>query len=239
MIGFVYIIDAIFVLPFRAGRVSNTNSLDGTITGPVLFTSILAIFCQIFVLSTREKIEHLTSINVHDTLITILAFLAVICCIVISIYSTFWTDTRTEIHNWSITIALEIRFYWLFSLACMVYYAMKMSYHIDCFNQTHLYVYIPEAIVHDMGLFLFYFFQTGFFTRYLHYEFVHRVGIYYGLLILGVTNLSIFCREFALVYNEQLPYPGNNDDIFDKSLAKSEKLRRTASEPFYGFWNCL
>lgn len=175
--------DAVFVLPLTAGALINRvdKSHDGTIAGPVLFTSLLAIVCQIFRIGASSNDEH-EALGLLSTLLTIMVFIVVACLIAISIYVQVRPETRRGTHCWNTRIALEIRFYWLFSLACMTYNVIKLCNHIEWYKKTHRQFFVPEAIAYDIVFFFFYLVQTEFFTQYLHYKFIHNKRIYYALL---------------------------------------------------------
>lgn len=232
--------DAVFVLPLTAGQLSRKRNtgvdgvspgLDGTVTGPVLCITALAILCQIFSLSSHGS--H-SSHNSVLTLMTIFVFLSVASCIAISIYSQTRPDVHRNTHDWNISIALEIRFYWLFSLACLAYVIIKLCFHIECFHINHQRLNVSVLIANDVGFLLFYLFQTGFFTRYLHYRFEHRIGVYYGLLIIVITNLSIFCHEFAILYHDPLSHSHWNATVTDKchNMSVSTFVILKNSKPF-------
>ncbi|XP_076075123.1 uncharacterized protein LOC143046047 [Mytilus galloprovincialis] len=234
------LVDAVCVLPLTAGKQTRnpntgddggTAGLDGTVTGPVLCITALAILCQIFSLSSNGL--H-SSHNSVLTLMTVFVSLSVASCIAISIYSQARPDVRRNTHDWNISIALEIRFYWLFSLACLTYAIINLCFHIECFYINHQRVNASVSIATDIGFFLFYIFQTGFFTRYLHYRFEHRIGVYYGLLIIVVTNLSIFCREFAILYHDPLSHSHWNSTVTDTchNMSVSTYVILKKSKPF-------
>ena len=49
----------------------------------------------------------------------------------------------------------------------------------------------------DFTCVLFYILQTGFLTRFAHAGLQSHLGIYYGLLILFLTNVSVIFRALA------------------------------------------
>ena len=196
------VLRAVFVLPFSAGHPKERGdgesvSHDGSISGLVFLVSVVVVLCIILVLGSVGQVNDNVHISPFTITMTVTACLAIFICIALTVYASIYPAAVTLSQHWDITDKIMLRFLWLFTLTSLTYSAIYFSYHLTCFTHNYETLNIDESIACDILLFIFRVVQTGFVTRYAKYTFVSSLGLYYGLLILFLTNISVIVIAYA------------------------------------------
>ena len=196
------VLRAVFVLPFSAGHPKERGngesvSHDGSISGIVFLVSVVVVLCIILVIGSVGQNHDNVHTNLFIITMTVTACLAIFICIALTVYTSIYPAAVTLSQHWDISGKIMLRFLWLFTLASITESAIYFSYHLTCFTHNYETANIDQRIVCDIVLFIFRVVQTGFLTRYARYIFASSLGLYYGLLILFLTNISVIVIAYA------------------------------------------
>lgn len=196
------VLRAVFVLPFSAGHPKERGdgesvSHDGSISGIVFLVSVVVLLCIILVIGSVGQDHDSVHTNLFIITMTVTACLAIFICIGLTVYASIYPAAVTLSQHWDISGKIMLRFLWLFTLASITDSAIYFSYHVTCFTHNYENANIDQRIVCDILLFIFRVVQTGFLTRYAKYTFASSLGLYYGLLILFLTNISVIVIAYA------------------------------------------
>ena len=218
------VLRAVFVLPFSAGHPKERGngesvSHDGSISGIVFLVSVVVVLCIILVIGSVGQDHDNVHTNLFIITMTVTACLAIFICIALTVYTSIYPAAVTLSQHWDISGKIMLRFLWLFTLASITETAIYFSYHLTCFTHNYETANIDQRIVCDIVLLIFRVVQTGFLTQYVRYIFASSLGLYYGLLILFLTNISVIVIAYAhdiryfedftlnITENATLPWP--------------------------------
>ncbi|XP_071129145.1 uncharacterized protein [Mytilus edulis] len=192
---------AAFVLPFSAGNVDEKNgSHDGSLAGLLLMTTSIAILSEILMIgfSTNETISSKFSVGL--AVLSFLSALAIVLCVCISLYVSSKGNSVFRILPWNTCNTIRLRFLWIFCFSCIISRTLDMTFYIDCLTNSMTLKFTEDNIVYDLVCIVFYVVQTAFITYFSHSRFTRHLGIYYGLLIIFLTNISVICYALAFTF---------------------------------------
>ncbi|CAC5402458.1 unnamed protein product [Mytilus coruscus] len=201
MTFFKGVIRAAFVLPFSAGNVDEENgSHDGSLSGLLLMTTSIAILSEILMIgfSTNETIS--TKFSVGLAVLSFLSALAIVLCVCISLYVSSRGNSVFHVLPWNKCNTIRLRFLWIFCFSCIISRTLDMTFYIDCLTNSMTLKFTVDTIVYDLVCIVFYVVQTAFITYFSHSRFTSHLGIYYGLLIIFLTNISVICHALASTF---------------------------------------
>ncbi|XP_071129142.1 uncharacterized protein [Mytilus edulis] len=183
------ILRATFIVPFSAGLIKERRNggfsiHDGSIAGIVLLTTAMIIIFETIVV-----------LPVHQSRLLMigLAGLALICLVMCSVAArcrSNWVEVKTV----KPSDKMKLKFLWLFCIGNIIYQALQLAMHLVC-------------KVYDLQVTLFWAFtwafqicQTVFIHYFSRFEFANVLCLYYGLLVLFVTNISMWSQQTFYTY---------------------------------------
>lgn len=185
------ILRAAFVVPFTTGLVKERRNggfsvHDGSIAGVVLLTTtVIIIFETIYVLSTASS--KLLMIGLLCIGIAALVF----CSFMVRHHSQ-WRVLRTVAPS----DKLKFKFLLLFCLGNIAYQALTLAMHIEC----KIYEDVLQISLYFGITWLFHILQTTFIYYFSRFRFVNFLSLYYSLVILFITNISMWTQQTISSY---------------------------------------
>ncbi|CAG2202363.1 unnamed protein product [Mytilus edulis] len=215
------VVDAVFVIPFTAGRLSQLESgnrkserkekvHDGSISGIIILTSVLVVtLVVLFGIASFEyptdKTFAVSSIGSKQVYLSICFLVAAVTCIVFMIVHRLRNSVANALTQDRFFLRIKLSFLWIFTGITVFYSAVKMmkaitcnpnvttSHQSGCNNST---VVSPEdesvTVMYKIVQILFYIVQSTFVHRFMNYNFCVSWKIYYSLLLIFLANISLW-----------------------------------------------
>lgn len=185
------ILRAAFVMPFTTGLVKERRNdgfsvHDGSIAGVVLLTTaVIIIFETIYVLSVASS--KLLMIG-----LLCIGFAALAFCSFMAWYHPQWRVLRTVAPS----DKLKLKFLLLFCLGNIAHQALTLAMHIEC----KIYQDVLQIASYFGITWLFHILQTTFIYYFSRFRFVNFLSLYYSLVILFITNISMWTQQSIASY---------------------------------------
>lgn len=184
-------LQAAFILPLTAGFVTRRTNVgyhrhDGSIAGIVLLTSAIIFILETIITSTtRRSLQWIVGLSCLSTICITIIVLIAKC-------HENWTIRREEkpVHH------IKLKFLWFFCIGNIVFQLFQFIMYQLCRNSK------KELIVFWVCLWTFQIIQTGFIHKFTKSKFTNVLWFYYGLLILFVTNISIWTQQTVFTYRQ-------------------------------------
>lgn len=183
------ILRASCILPWSAGLVKERHNgrfsvHDGSIAGVVLLTTIVIILFEIiFVLPIHKS----------RLLMVGLLCVAIVCLLLYSLLAgcrSHWI-VRKKVKP---SDKLKLKFLCFFCFGNIAYQAMSLAAHIICK------VHETEVALYCGSTWAFQILQTVFIHYFSRFRFANILCLYYGLLVLFVTNISMWTQKTIYSY---------------------------------------
>ncbi|CAC5402457.1 unnamed protein product [Mytilus coruscus] len=183
------ILRATFIVPFSAGLIKERRNVgfsvhDGSIAGVVLLTTAMIIIFETIVV---------LPVNQSRLLMIGLAGLALICLVMCSVAArcrSNWVEIKTV----KPSDQMKLKFLWLFCIGNIIYQALQLAMHLVCK------VYSFQVTLFWAFTWTFQICQTVFIHYFSRFEFANVLCLYYGLLVLFVTNISMWSQQTFYTY---------------------------------------
>lgn len=188
---FCNILRASCILPWSAGLVKERHNgrfsvHDGSIAGVVLLTTIVIILFEIiFVLPIQKS----------RLLMVVLLCVAIVCLLVCSLLAgcrSHWIVRK----NVKPSDKLKLKFLWVFCFSNIAYTAMLMAVQVMC----KILVHETDVALYCGSAWAFQILQTVFIHYFSRFRFANILCLYYGLLVLFVTNISMWTQKTIYTY---------------------------------------
>ncbi|XP_048775786.2 proton channel OtopLc-like [Ostrea edulis] len=208
----------VFITPLTAGNVvqsdgyhgSDTRKTDGSLSSMVTIACLTAITFVVIGIYAKsdDSGKSTTAITAMTFVLTAMALLAIVLIAVLAFRKR---------HEWFIAANIKEnaaekfkgKFLWLFSLGIIMKHALELAINIDCFDKEHTKDFVSAFMVVHIVSILYYCIQTGFISYFKDYKFQSSVRINYGILIVLLTNLTLWFTSIV----------GENED---SSLRKND-----------------
>ncbi|XP_052069395.1 uncharacterized protein LOC127708538 [Mytilus californianus] len=183
------ILRATFIVPFSAGLIKERRNVgfsvhDGSIAGVVLLTTaMIIIFETIVVLPVNQS--RLLMIGLAG-----LALIGLVMCSVAARCRSNWVEIKIV----KPSDQLKLKFLWLFCIGNIIYQALQLAMHLVCK------VYNFQVTLFWAFTWTFQICQTVFIHYFSRFEFANVLCLYYGLLVLFVTNISMWSQQTFYTY---------------------------------------
>ncbi|XP_052068023.1 uncharacterized protein LOC127707488 [Mytilus californianus] len=214
------VLKAIFILPFTAGLVKERRTVgfsshDGSISVCVLLTTTIAIIIELM----NNYIHHDFPLRILIIALLCIGIITLIfCSVILSLCGTWRIEKEIKVSN-----RLKLFFLWIFCCGNIIYQVVDLVTEFECGVSSDLLlssVYYILTWVFTIG-------QTIFIQCFSKYRFANKIGLYYGILLIFLTNISLWMsRNIDMYYedvkklrNETDPFCGNNT-VFISNDAK-------------------
>lgn len=223
------ILRASCILPWSAGLVKERHNgrfsvHDGSIAGLVLLTTIVIIIFEIIFVLPMQKARWL---------MVGLVCVAIVCLLLCSVLAGCRSHWKVR-KNVKPSDNLKLKFLWVFCLSNIVYQAMSLTAHVWC-N-----VHEIETALYCGSTWTFQLLQTVFIHYFSRFRFANILSLYYGLLVLFVTNISMWTQttisSYLIAHIHHIPTNTtnmtSNDSCLDNNdLSKAVKILGPYLEP--------
>ncbi|XP_022337658.1 uncharacterized protein LOC111133498 [Crassostrea virginica] len=217
----------VFITPLTAGNViqsddsngGSTRKTDGSLSSMVTIACLTAI--TFVVIGIYAKSDDPAKSTVAITTMTFVLTAMALFAIVLIAFLAF-----RKRHEWFSTANIDEdasekfkgKFLWLFSLGIIMKNALELAINIDCSNQEKGKKFVTAFMIVHIVSILYYCIQTGFISYFKDYKFKSSVRINYGILIVLLTNLtlwftSIVCENEDINLNNITDANGISEEI--------------------------
>ncbi|XP_052069084.1 uncharacterized protein LOC127708280 [Mytilus californianus] len=200
------ILRATFIVPFSAGLIKERRNggfsiHDGSIAGVVLLTTAMIIIFEIIVV---------LPVNQSRLLMVGLSGLALICLVLCSIVvrcRSTWVEVKTV----KPSDQMKLKFLWLFCIGNITYQALQLATHLLCK------IYNLQVTLFWTFTWTFQICQTAFIHYFSRFKFANVLCLYYGLLVLCVTNISMWTQQ--TFYTNRIRLEINISDLINNTIS--------------------
>ncbi|XP_063445270.1 uncharacterized protein LOC134725398 [Mytilus trossulus] len=200
------ILRATFIVPFSAGLIKERRNggfsvHDGSIAGVVLLTTAMIIIFEIIVVLPVKQ---------SRLLMVGLAGLALIClalCSIVARCRSNWLEVKTV----KPSDQLKLKFLWLFCIGNITYQALQLAMHLVCK------IYNLQVTLFWTFTWTFQICQTAFIHYFSRFRFANALCLYYGLLVLCVTNISMWTQQ--TFYTNRIRHEINISNIINNTTS--------------------
>lgn len=233
----------VFITPLTAGNVvqsdgyhgSDTRKTDGSLSSMVTIACLTAITFVVIGIYAKsdDSGKSTTAITAMTFVLTAMALLAIVLIAVLAFRKR---------HEWFIAANIKEnaaekfkgKFLWLFSLGIIMKHALELAINIDCFDKEHTKDFVSAFMVVHIVSILYYCIQTGFISYFKDYKFQSSVRINYGILIVLLTNLTLWFTSIV-GENEDSSLRKNDSRGIDEEIVcfHNSTIQNCAKIPFH------
>lgn len=212
----------VFITPLTAGNViqsvdntgSNTRKTDGSLSSMVTIACLTAITFVVIGIYAKSEDPGKSTIAI-TTMTFVLTAMALFAIVLIAVLAF------RKRHEWFIAADIKDdaaekfkgKFLWLFSLGIIMKNALELAINIDCSNKESGKKFVTAFMIVHIVSILYYCIQTGFISYFKDYRFKSSVRINYGILIVLLTNLTLWFTSIV----------GDNEDLVFSNTNTTEK----------------
>lgn len=184
------ILHAAFVMPWTTGlikeyRNGGFSKHDGSIAGVVILTTIIIMIFELMVFFPK------TTSRIVMTVLLIIAIFTLISMSLSACKNKHWTMPRRSKGSHS----LKLKFLWLFCVANITFEVVKFAIYSKCDQ-------LPDVLLFYISTWIFQILQTFFLHYFSKFIFNNVLCLYYGFLVLVVTNFSLWTHRTIFTYHE-------------------------------------
>ncbi|XP_076076114.1 uncharacterized protein LOC143046969 [Mytilus galloprovincialis] len=201
------VLKAIFILPFTAGLVKKRRTVgfsshDGSISVCVLLTTIIAIIIELM----NDYIHHDFPLRILIIALLCIGIITLILCsFILSLCGTWRIEKEIKVSN-----RLKLFFLWMFCCGNIIYQVVDLVTEFECGVSSELLllsVYYMLTWVFTIG-------QTIFIQYFSKYRFANKIALYYGILMIFLTNISLWMSRNIDMFYEDVKKLRNETDLF-------------------------
>ncbi|XP_062592229.1 uncharacterized protein LOC134253668 [Saccostrea cucullata] len=220
------VLNTVFITPLTAGNVvqsensydGDARKTDGSLSSMVTIACLTAItFVVIGIYAKSDDPGKSTvAITTMTFVLTAMALFAIVLIAVLAFQKRHEWFSPARVKE-DASKKFKGKFLWLFSLGIIMKNALELAINIDCFDKENDKRYVIAFMVVHIVSILYFCIQTGFISYFKDYNFKSSVRINYGILIVLLTNLTLWFTSVV----------GENEDfnfIRNKTMGIDEEL---------------